>query len=135
MQNVFKATDYRLHLPDGTTATHSVNIRAAFVAPPGYVLLALDYKQIELRMMAHLSGDAGLVAMLCDSSKDPFRCLAAGWLGCGEDQVRTWACLGCPGVGCSVMLMCSSGLVTCNVILVSVSYLVSFILCVTSSQQ
>jgi DNA polymerase-1 len=37
-------------------------IRQAFVAPPEHVLLAADYSQIELRIMAHLSGDAGLQA-------------------------------------------------------------------------
>lgn len=41
-------------------------IRAAFIASPGHLLLSADYSQIELRILAHLSGDPILV--------DSFRC-------------------------------------------------------------
>jgi DNA polymerase-1 len=41
-------------------------IREAFVAPPGNVIMASDYSQIELRIMAHLSGDEGLLKAFHD---------------------------------------------------------------------
>ena len=42
----------------------AINIRNAFKAPPGRVLLAADYSQIELRVMAHLSGDKQLISLM-----------------------------------------------------------------------
>ena len=48
-------------------------IRQAFVAPPGFKLLAADYSQIELRIMAHLSGDEGLLAAFASDERHPPR--------------------------------------------------------------
>jgi len=41
-------------------------IRQAFIAAPGHSLVAADYSQIELRIMAHLSGDASLLQAFAD---------------------------------------------------------------------
>ena len=51
-------------------------IRKAFVAPPGHLLLAADYSQIELRIMAHLSGDERLLAAF-EAGEDVHRATAA----------------------------------------------------------
>lgn len=55
-------------------------IRRAFVAPPGRQLLACDYSQIELRIMAHLSEDKGLVGAF-ESGADVHRATAAEVFG------------------------------------------------------
>jgi DNA polymerase-1 len=41
-------------------------IRQAFIAPKGHILMAADYSQIELRIMAHLSGDEGLLSAFAE---------------------------------------------------------------------
>jgi len=51
-------------------------IRQAFVAPSGFSLLAADYSQIELRIMAHLSGDEGLLKAFA-AGEDIHRATAA----------------------------------------------------------
>jgi DNA polymerase-1 len=61
-------------------------IRQAFVAPPGYKLLAADYSQIELRIMAHLSEDAGLLSAFA-ADTDIHRATAAEVFGIDPDEV------------------------------------------------
>ncbi len=61
-------------------------IRQAFVAPPGYRLVAADYSQIELRIMAHLSGDAALLESF-SRGEDIHRATAAQVFGVGPEQV------------------------------------------------
>ena len=61
-------------------------IRQAFIAPPGYKLIAADYSQIELRIMAHLSSDQGLVAAF-KQDQDIHRATAAEVFGLSADQV------------------------------------------------
>ncbi len=51
-------------------------IRQAFVAPEGYKILAADYSQIELRIMAHLSADKGLLTAFAEG-KDIHKATAA----------------------------------------------------------
>jgi len=63
-------------------------IRQAFVAPPGFKLLAADYSQIELRIMAHLSGDEGLLAAFA-SDQDVHRATAAEVFGLSLDDVTS----------------------------------------------
>ncbi|HXH01584.1 MAG TPA: DNA polymerase, partial [Xanthomonadaceae bacterium] len=61
-------------------------IRRAFVAPPGRKLVACDYSQIELRIMAHLSGDEGLLRAFA-SGVDVHRATAAEVFGKALEEV------------------------------------------------
>ena len=61
-------------------------IRQAFIAPEGYTLIAADYSQIELRIMAHLSGDEGLVKAFAQG-QDIHKITAAEVFGAGLDDV------------------------------------------------
>ena len=63
-------------------------IRQAFVAPPGHVLLAADYSQIELRIMAHLSGDPGLLSAFANDL-DVHVATAAEVFGVATDAVTS----------------------------------------------
>ncbi len=55
-------------------------IRQAFIAPPGHVLMAADYSQIELRIMAHLSGDEVLLSAFAED-RDVHQATAAEVFG------------------------------------------------------
>jgi DNA polymerase-1 len=61
-------------------------IRQAFVAPAGQMMLAADYSQIELRIMAHLSGDEGLLNAFAQG-QDVHRATAAEVFEVAPDQV------------------------------------------------
>ncbi|WP_456378063.1 DNA polymerase I [Thiolapillus sp.] len=63
-------------------------IRKAFVAEPGYVMLAADYSQIELRIMAHLSGDEGLLRAFSEGL-DIHRATAAEVFGADSPEAVT----------------------------------------------
>jgi DNA polymerase-1 len=63
-------------------------IRQAFIAAPGYKMLAADYSQIELRIMAHLSGDAGLLRAFKEG-QDIHSATAAEIFGVPLEQVES----------------------------------------------
>ncbi|ATM88049.1 MULTISPECIES: DNA polymerase I [Yersinia] len=63
-------------------------IRQAFIAPKGYRIMAADYSQIELRIMAHLSQDEGLLAAFA-AGKDIHRATAAEVFGLPLENVTT----------------------------------------------
>jgi DNA polymerase-1 len=63
-------------------------IREAFVAPPGSVLVSADYSQIELRIMAHISGDEAMLRAFAEG-EDIHRATAAEIFGIAPEQVES----------------------------------------------
>jgi DNA polymerase I len=63
-------------------------IRQAFIAPPGWKVMAADYSQIELRIMAHLSGDEGLLKAFHEGG-DVHRATAAEVFGLKPEEVSS----------------------------------------------
>jgi len=63
-------------------------IRQAFIAAPGFKLVAADYSQVELRIMAHLSADRGLVTAFANA-QDVHRATAAEVFGISLEEVST----------------------------------------------
>ncbi len=63
-------------------------IRQAFIAPEDYVIVSADYSQIELRIMAHLSRDKGLLTAFAEG-KDIHRATAAEVFGLPLDSVSS----------------------------------------------
>jgi DNA polymerase I len=66
--------------------TEGRRIREAFIAPADHVIVSADYSQIELRIMAHLSQDAGLLAAFA-AGQDVHRATAAEIFGVAPEEV------------------------------------------------
>jgi DNA polymerase I len=62
-------------------------IREAFIAPPGSVIVSADYSQIELRIMAHISGDEAMLRAFAQG-EDIHRATAAEIFGLAPDEVQ-----------------------------------------------
>ncbi|KAG0161972.1 hypothetical protein DFQ30_004643, partial [Apophysomyces sp. BC1015] len=63
-------------------------IREAFIAPPGSQIVSADYSQIELRIMAHISGDASLMAAF-EHGEDVHRASASEVFGVARQDVTS----------------------------------------------
>jgi DNA polymerase-1 len=69
-------------------STEGRRVREAFIAPPGHVIISADYSQIELRIMAHLSGDEGMLQAFA-AGEDIHRATAAEVFGVAREEVSS----------------------------------------------
>jgi len=63
-------------------------VREAFIAPPGHHIVSADYSQIELRIMAHISGDPGLTSAFAEG-RDVHRTTASEVFGVAPEGVTS----------------------------------------------
>ena len=59
--------------------TYKVSLRKAFIASEGCLIIAADYSQLELRILAHLSQDEKLLRILGPQNPDVFKAMASKW--------------------------------------------------------
>ncbi|XP_069058813.1 DNA polymerase theta isoform X2 [Pleurodeles waltl] len=74
-------------MPEEKGVSFSVSMRHAFVPFPGGLILAADYSQLELRILAHLSQDRRLIHVL-NSGADVFKSIAAEWKMIDPEAVK-----------------------------------------------
>ncbi|XP_065104594.1 DNA polymerase nu [Paramisgurnus dabryanus] len=65
----------------------TVHPRAMFIPREGWTFLSADFRQVELRLLAHLSSDPQLLSIFQKPEADAFTMLAAQWKGMSEDKV------------------------------------------------
>ncbi|XP_077220020.1 MUS308 and mammalian DNA polymerase-like protein isoform X2 [Tasmannia lanceolata] len=96
LQCVEHTVDFASHHIDKNSSSssdaesHQINPRDFFTpTQDNWLLLAADYSQIELRLMAHFSKDSSLIELLSKTDGDVFRMMAARWTGQLESTVSS----------------------------------------------
>lgn len=87
LSNVFPNEDDDESLQGNKLTNVSFQSRKIVRAPPGYLLISADYSQLELRILAHFSGDPCLLETLNNLSEDVFKAIAATWKRIQVDEV------------------------------------------------
>ncbi|KAJ3127313.1 hypothetical protein HK098_006492 [Nowakowskiella sp. JEL0407] len=85
LQNIPKSSEL-ISSPQQDNAENLFRVRNCFGAANGCTLLSIDYSQLELRVIAHLSSDSALVSALCGGG-DIFVNIASLWKGIRKEKV------------------------------------------------